>query len=156
MQGIILTIAILGFTFFLAYVALGIDSEEHGVLTLLLLLLALSSSLLLPKIALDDLNYCDFVQVNESDIYIYGNNFTAEHWDNATGAMPNQPANNTEVFHINKTFSYDYVCSSNSNTTTLTFQKLVYAIPAIVLMYILIYVFWKMFIKPRRRRKNDT
>ena len=94
----------------------GEKPTNHFVLQLMILFFILSSVLLLGKVGIDDSNHCDFVVTNSTIVGNVTNN------------------------------SYDYLCSTNTNSTSFTFYKITLWFMRLLTAYIFIYFTYEVLI----------
>lgn len=109
---LIIGIGIAGFL--MLYLAFKLE-REHYLLRLILIFFFFYALILIPKAAMDEKNYCDFVVKN------------------ITTSAP--------VDH----YEYAYLCASNSNTTTSTFYVMITWLLRLFGLYILVYMSYAMF-----------
>lgn len=118
-------------------------SDKHEHLKRYIALVFVITLLLIPKVLMDDSAYCEIVLNSTYETYVYGNNFTGDHWD-----YEYPPPNNTAleeqafVFQRNITNSYDRVCFENPNSTPSTLYRIVTWIMYGVLIYTFLAFFW--------------
>ncbi len=100
--------------FLMLYLAFKLE-KEHGFLKLILIFFFFFMLLLIPKVAVDDKNYCDFVV------------------QNITTSAP--------VDH----YEYAWVCATNPNTTPTTFYQVITWLQRLFGLYVFIYLSYAMF-----------
>ena len=141
MIGIILGLGIVAFLIlFLA----SILDKEHFFLKYFLVVFVFLLLFLIPKVVIDNDQYCEIV-INESEeVFKYGDNYTGYHWDYDSAPKPNS---DFSVFHINTYNTYERVCFTTTNTTGSSFFKIVSWLWKIFIAYISVYIFYYWIVK---------
>ena len=121
------------------------DDKKQFVLRLFLLFFAVYFLLLIPKVAIDNHQNCEWLKTEEYVVYQYGNNFTSYHWEFDYEEAPHFPLE-AYLFHTNTTYSHEYVCEELSTQTANIFYKFVLRFQVLLYIYMFVYLVMEVLI----------
>ena len=147
------------------FMAFNLD-KEHEFLKSILIIFSFAMLLIIPASIFDNCDNCDTFISNQTELYVYGNNFTDNsiHWDEVhSGDNPdfsdkilNEP-DGVFLFHKNITYEYETICSCETGGS-LAFIKAVKWVYVVFIAYLIVYLFVKssffLSMTNNRRRKR--
>ena len=123
-------------SFLLMYFAKNVDEKEHFAIRLLSFSVAIILFILIAKAGYDSIIVCEPVVNVTQETYIYGENYSGYHGDYDVTV----PANQLNLFHKNKTYTYNNYCYEKELTNShKTLYKLVSYTVLIYMIYIVFY-----------------
>lgn len=130
MANIILVLGLALAAFILVYWGFQWKDTEHVILHLLVSFFVLFLLIMIPKAILDSPESCMW-NLNES----------LEFGVNATGS----PTDLASAYNVTTLNTYEYQCGTNTHTTSRTFYKIMVWFFGLFLMYVFVYLFYKIF-----------
>lgn len=123
MGGLILLVGVLVLAIILLVLAFNLKLDDGGALQILLLIFSVLLLLLVPKLGLDYQNHCELLVVTET----ISENVTS--------------------------FSHDYVCVDNANTSATTFYTIILRLTQVLIFYAFMYGLYKLYRYIKERTK---
>lgn len=129
----------------LLYIALKLD-DKHQIVKVLSLFFVVFFIFFLGKFAYDSKEVCELKPFEETQYYVYGNNFTGYHWDYTYSGLPASVATTPQLFHHNKTISYKTICYNTTiSTTPAAIFKATSWYFRVIFLYVFGFLIWLSF-----------